>query len=62
MPHVSRALQISQSCGLSAGRMVESANLSLTEHARGVERFTRTGPKEITYDFRVEDPTLFTQA
>jgi len=34
----------------------------LTEHARVTERFTRTGPHEISYGFVVEDPTLFTQA
>jgi hypothetical protein len=36
-------------------------NVYLTEHARVVERFTRTGPHEIAYLFEVEDPTLFKQ-
>ena len=36
-------------------------NLYLTEHARVVERFTRTGRAEIAYGFVVEDPTLFTR-
>lgn len=29
--------------------------------ARVVERLTRTGPKEILYEFRVEDPAVYTQ-
>jgi hypothetical protein len=33
----------------------------LSDRARVVERFTRTGPKEIGYLFEVSDPTLFTQ-
>jgi hypothetical protein len=37
-------------------------NLYVTQHSRVVERFTRTGPREITYLFEVSDPTLFTKA
>jgi hypothetical protein len=36
-------------------------DLYLSEAARVTERFTRTGPAEILYAFRVEDPTLFTR-
>jgi hypothetical protein len=36
-------------------------DLWLSDHARVVERFTRTGPDEITYLFTVSDPTLFTR-
>lgn len=36
-------------------------NIFITEHGRVVERFTRTGPREISYFFEVTDPTLFTQ-
>jgi hypothetical protein len=36
-------------------------DLSLTEHAKVVERFTRSGPAEIAYLFEVADPTLFTR-
>ena len=36
-------------------------NFSLSDQSRVVERFTRTGPKEISYLFEVADPTLFTQ-
>lgn len=38
-----------------------SDELKLSSHARVVERFTRTGPREISYLFEVSDPTLFTQ-
>jgi hypothetical protein len=48
--------------GLRAGLTKISDDLSLTETARVVERFTRTGPREITYAFQVEDPALFTRA
>jgi hypothetical protein len=34
----------------------------LTGRARVSERLTRTGPGELRYDYRVEDPELFTQA
>jgi hypothetical protein len=35
--------------------------VTVSDHTRVVERFTRTGPRELTYLFEVEDPTLFTQ-
>ena len=37
-------------------------DLYLSQSARVVERFTRTGPDEILYAFQVEDPVLFTRA
>ncbi|MFL5295824.1 MAG: hypothetical protein ACJ798_05520 [Phenylobacterium sp.] len=36
--------------------------LYLTDQARVVERFTRTGPGEINYRFEVSDPAMFTRA
>jgi hypothetical protein len=36
-------------------------SLSLSDRSRVVERFTRSGPREITYEFVVDDPTLFTR-
>ena len=36
-------------------------NIFITAHGRVVERFTRTGPEEISYLFEVTDPTLFKQ-
>lgn len=34
---------------------------TVSDKTRVTERFTRTGPREITYLFEVEDPTLYTQ-
>jgi hypothetical protein len=48
--------------GLRPGLTKITDDLSLTEHARIVERFTRTGQGEITYVFEVADPALFTRA
>ena len=36
--------------------------LPLSDHAKVTERFTRTGPAELTYAFEVSDPTEFTKA
>ena len=33
----------------------------MSSEANVVERFTRVGPKEILYEFSVEDPSAFTQ-
>jgi len=46
---------------LRPGLTKVSDELKLSDHARVVERFTRTGPREISYLFEVSDPTLFTQ-
>jgi hypothetical protein len=50
-----------ETTGLRPGLNKIADDLSLSEHAKVTERFTRTGPAEITYRFEVEDPTLFTQ-
>jgi hypothetical protein len=34
----------------------------LSDKATVTERFTRTGPDEITYEFTVDDPTYYSQA
>jgi hypothetical protein len=39
-----------------------SGYVLIAENAKVVERFTRTGPAEILYRFRVEDPVNYTQA
>ena len=36
-------------------------DFTLSDHARVIERFTRTGPAEIAYLFEVTDPSLFAQ-
>ena len=36
-------------------------DLYLSDRARVTERFTRTGPGEISYLFEIDDPSLFTQ-
>ena len=33
----------------------------MSPDAKVVERFTRVGPKEILYEFSVEDPTVYSQ-
>jgi hypothetical protein len=40
------------------------ATISFVQDAKNlrlVERFTRAGPKEITYEFTVDDPTVYTK-
>jgi hypothetical protein len=51
-----------ETTGFPKGLTKISDELSLTEQSKVVERFTRTGPAEITYLFEVSDPTLFTRA
>jgi len=51
-----------ETSGFRTGITRMASSLSLSDHARVVERFTRTGPKEITYAFEVTDPTLFTKS
>ncbi len=50
-----------ETTGLRPGITKLNDALSLSDRSRVVERFTRTGPREITYLFEVEDPTLFTR-
>lgn len=42
-------------------RGARGSNFAVTPATRITERFTRTGPKEITYTFTVEDPSIYTQ-
>jgi hypothetical protein len=60
--HWEGATLVVETQGLPPGLTKISDELSLSEHAQVTERFTRTGPREITYLFTVSDPTLFTQA
>ena len=59
--HWEGATLVVETSGLRPGVTKLNDELSLTDHSRVVERFTRTGPAEITYLFEVEDPTLFTR-
>ncbi|MFI4966660.1 MAG: hypothetical protein ACHP9T_14985 [Caulobacterales bacterium] len=60
--HWEGATLVVETTGLRPGLTKVSDELKLSDRARVVERFTRTGPKEISYLFEVSDPTLFTQA
>ena len=59
--HWEGATLVVRTTGLRAGLTKIHDALRLSDHARVTERFTRTGPKEISYEFEVEDPTLFTR-
>jgi len=50
-----------ETTGLRLGLTQVAAHLWLSGASKVVERFTRTGPGELTYRFEVEDPTLFTR-
>jgi hypothetical protein len=50
-----------ETTGLRPGLTKISDDLYLSEQARVTERFTRTGPNEIAYEFEVSDPALFTR-
>jgi len=54
------ATLVVETTGLRPGITKLNDSLSLSDRSRVVERFTRTGPKEISYVFEVDDPTLFT--
>lgn len=43
-------------------RGARGSNFAVTPATRITERFTRTGPAEITYAFTVEDPSIYTRA
>ncbi len=45
-----------------ASRGARGSLFSVTPSTRITERFTRTGPDEITYTFRVEDPSIYSMA
>jgi hypothetical protein len=59
--HWEGATLVAETTGLRPGVTKLNDDLSLSDRSRVTERFTRTGPKEISYLFQVEDPTLFTQ-
>jgi hypothetical protein len=42
-------------------RGARGSNFAVTPATRITERFARTGPAEITYSFRVEDPAIYTR-
>ena len=46
---------------LRPGLTKQMDDLMFSDQTRVVERFTRSGPKEIRYQFEITDPTLFTQ-
>jgi hypothetical protein len=49
-----------ETTGLRPGVTLINRQLLLSDRAKVVERFTRTGANEIAYDFRVTDESLFT--
>lgn len=49
-----------ETTGFLKGAFVRSGRLIVTETTQVTERFTRTGRDEILYEFRVEDPSLYT--
>ena len=51
-----------ETTGFRAGDTVRGGGLHLSEHSRVVERFSRSGPDTLLYQYTVEDPSLFTQA
>jgi hypothetical protein len=55
------ATLVVETTGLRPGITKLNDALSLSDHSRVLERFTRSGPREITYEFAVTDPTLFTR-
>jgi len=55
------ATLVVETTGLRPGITKLTDSLSLSDRSRVVERFTRSGPREITYEFEVTDPTLFTR-
>ena len=50
-----------ETVGLRPGMTGRGQRLFLTDASRVGERFTRTGPSELFYEFTVEDPSLFTR-
>jgi hypothetical protein len=55
------ATLVIETTGLRPGLTTVGFGLKLSEHARVVERLTRSGPAEIAYLFEVEDPSLFSR-
>jgi len=50
-----------ETAGLRPGLTHRGGRAYVSGETRVVERFTRTGPAELFYEFTVEDPTLFTR-
>ena len=59
--HWEGATLVVETSGFRPGITKMHDTLPLSDHARVVERFTRTGPKELTYAFEVSDPSEFTR-
>jgi hypothetical protein len=59
--HWEDATLVVETAGFRPGFTKIADDLVLSDQARVVERFTRTGPAEITYAFEVADPSLFTR-
>jgi hypothetical protein len=59
--HWEGATLVVETSGFRTGITLMHDILPLSDHARVVERWTRTGPKELTYAFEVSDPTEFTK-
>jgi hypothetical protein len=63
--HWKGATLVVETTGFRPGMTMITRGLLLSDHARVVERFTRSGPPngpgEIAYSFEVTDETLFTQ-
>ncbi|HEX3366550.1 hypothetical protein [Phenylobacterium sp.] len=59
--HWEGATLVVETTDLRPGLTKIGLGLFLSEHSRVTERFTRTGPTTVAYQFEVSDPTLFTQ-
>jgi hypothetical protein len=59
--HWEGATLVVETYGLRPGGTKMDDGIWFTETTRVTERLTRTGPAAIAYDFRVEDPNLFTR-
>lgn len=59
--HWEGATLVVETTHLRAGLTRLTSDLVLSDQARVTERFTRTGPDEIEYDFAVDDPAVFSR-
>jgi hypothetical protein len=59
--HWDGATLVVETTGFRSGVTLITRGLLVSDHARVLERFTRSGPAEITYGFEVSDPSLYTQ-
>ena len=60
--HWEGATLVVETLGGRPGAIWRGGRLLAADTTRTTERFTRTGPAELTYEFTVEDPVLYTQA